>query len=153
MHPLVEARNLLDAAENETQLRTAASRAYFAAFRDLLEYAKKLGFSETKSGEDHKLLIAFFKANPRDLLRRIGHSRLPRLRKLRNHADYVHDVEFTKGMAVEVVEDAELIIFQWLGIRRDFSVGESLNQPPLPPTVGGTAASPDKPSESGGPGT
>jgi uncharacterized protein (UPF0332 family) len=114
MLPIAEARKLFESAESETQFRTAASRAYFAAFNWIIEFAKARGFVEQKSSEDHRRLIDFLKSSGSETLRRIGHHRLPRLRKLRNHADYVHDAEFTHGMAEEAVTDAENVI-QLLG--------------------------------------
>jgi uncharacterized protein (UPF0332 family) len=71
----------------EARFRTAVSRAYYAAFCSLREYASdRLGFSAANTGEDHTGLVNF--------LGRLGSpwfsiaQDLSRLRKWRNRCDY-----------------------------------------------------------------
>jgi uncharacterized protein (UPF0332 family) len=113
MTPLDEVKSLLATATTEVQYRTVASRAYFAAFNAAIAFAARRGFTPDQTGEDHKHLIEFFKHEKLDLLRRLGHHRLPRLRALRNRADYKLSIAFTQGMAEEAMQDAEEVI-SWL---------------------------------------
>jgi hypothetical protein len=113
MTPIEEVRDLLAAAGTEVQYRTVASRAYFAAFVVAIDVATRRGFTPTQTGADHQNLIAFFKKASNSLLNRIGHHRLPRLRSLRNKADYDRGTPFPQGMAREAVETAEETI-GWL---------------------------------------
>jgi hypothetical protein len=80
MTPLGEVKSLFAAATTEVQYRTVASRAYFAAFNAAIALAAKRGFTPDQTGEDHKHLIEFFKSQKLDVLQRLGHHRLPRLR-------------------------------------------------------------------------
>jgi hypothetical protein len=59
-------------------------------------------------------VISFLNSATDPTLRRIGSSRLPRLRALRNRADYDWESPFTRSMAEETVETAEEIVFDWL---------------------------------------
>jgi len=110
MTPIEEVRGLLAAASSETQYRTVASRAYFAAFTVVIDLAKKRGFVPRSTGDDHQDLIAFLKQSRNDLLRRIGFSRLPRLRSIRNRADYDQNQPFARGLAEEASKTAEELI-------------------------------------------
>lgn len=113
MTPIEEVRALLAAAKTETQYRTVASRAYFAAFNGAISVASRHGFVRRSSGDDHRDLIAFLKSSPSSLIRRIGHHRLPRLRAIRNWADYDQNQQFSHGMATEAAATAEEIL-NWL---------------------------------------
>ena len=112
MTPMEEVENLLVAAIEETQYRTVASRAYFAAYNAVMRLAKLRGFEAEESADDHRRVISYLKLQNNDLIRRIGFTRLPRLRTLRNRADYVLDVRFERGLAEEAVETARQII-EW----------------------------------------
>src|ERR1700686_3731953 len=101
MMPIEEVRQLLLAAKTDTQYRTVASRAYFAAFNGVIAISSRHGFVRRSTGDDHRDLIAFLKNSPSALIRRIGHHRLPRLRSIRNWADYDQSQSFSHGMAVE----------------------------------------------------
>ena len=114
MDPITEVKSLLETATTETQFRTVASRAYFATYNHLIELVVQRGFVPNKSAHDHRRLAEFLTCQKNDLLQRVGKHRLRRLRKFRNHADYQHDIPFTKGIAVEAVAEAELIIVTWL---------------------------------------
>jgi hypothetical protein len=78
MTPIEEVRELLQAAREDTQYRTVASRAYFAAYTAAITIACSQGFVPNQSGDDHARVIAFLKQSPSQLLRRIGYNRLPR---------------------------------------------------------------------------
>jgi uncharacterized protein (UPF0332 family) len=110
MTPIEEVRNLLAAANSEAQYRTVASRAYYAAFAEVITLAGPLGFVPTGSGADHSRLAQFLAGHTNPLLQRIGRYRLPRLRKLRNRADYDLQVSFTRGLAEEAARTAEEVI-------------------------------------------
>lgn len=113
MTPLQECEQLFSAAQTETQYRTVASRAYFATYNHVVKVAIRLGYSPMANSDDHQRLIQFCKSAGPQLLKRLGHSRLPRMRALRNHADYEQGLPFTEGMAEEALEDAKIIILEW----------------------------------------
>jgi hypothetical protein len=52
-----EVENLLVAAIEETQYRTVASRAYFAAYNAVMRLAKLRGFEAEESADDHRRVI------------------------------------------------------------------------------------------------
>src|ERR1700730_8758755 len=110
MTPIEEVRGLLAVASSETQSGTVASRAYFAPLNVVIAVAKKRGFVPKAAGDDHQALISFLKGSTNDLLRRIGFSRLPRLRAIRNRADYDQDQPFSRGLAEEAAKTAEELI-------------------------------------------
>lgn len=110
MTPIEEVRTLLEAAQEETQYRTVASRAYFAAYAASITIAQRQGFSPNRSADDHGRLIDFLKLSTNPLLRRIGYHRLPRLRSLRNGADYDRANLFTEGLAKEAAQTAEEVV-------------------------------------------
>lgn len=108
MTPLEEVKQLLAAAETETQFRTVASRGYFASYTRTITLAEKVGFNPARTGDDHKNLFTFLKNHRSNVLVRIG-VRLGRMRSLRNRADYTMSHHFSKGFAQDVVSDAEQI--------------------------------------------
>ena len=111
---LDHARKTFESAVNEAGYRAAASRAYIATFQHLRRHSRLKDFNPGKTGEDHRDLIDFLKGSDDGLLRRVGISRLPRLRALRNHADYDLDIPFTKELAEEALDQAEEIVQEWL---------------------------------------
>jgi uncharacterized protein (UPF0332 family) len=112
MTPAEEARALLAAAGEETQYRTVASRAYYAAYNNVRAFAEPLGFVPVKTGEDHRSLVEFLKNSNKDLLTRIG-VRLVRLPRIRVQADYEPSASFSRGLAEDAVRDMEQIM-DWL---------------------------------------
>jgi uncharacterized protein (UPF0332 family) len=110
--PLEEAKHLLLVAGEDTQYRTAGSRAYFATFNRLKMFAAGAGFVPTKAATDHNKLSTFLTANSSPLLRRMG-VRLGNMRTLRNRADYEVTSVFKKGWAQDLVDDAEQVE-QWV---------------------------------------
>jgi len=109
-----ESKKILASAVNQEGYRSAASRAYFGTFQHVARHPKLSEFVLSKQGEDHRNLIDYLPGSPDPLLNRIGLSRLPRLRALRNHADYELDIPFTKELAQEAIDDAEEIVSDWL---------------------------------------
>ena len=114
-----EAKKILASAVNEAGYRSAASRAYIGTFQHIVRHPKLREFTLSKEGEDHRRLIGHLKQSTDPLLSKIGQSRLPRLRSLRNHADYELDVPFTKELAQEAIDDAEEIVHDWLPVEDD----------------------------------
>jgi uncharacterized protein (UPF0332 family) len=114
MTPIEEVRTLLAIASSETQYRTIASRAYYAVFAEVIALAQLLGFVPTGSGADHGLVARFLLGRANPLLQRIGRHRLPRLRQLRNRADYDLHTIFSRGLAEEAARTAEEVI-GWIG--------------------------------------
>lgn len=86
--------------------RSAVSRAYYAAFCWIRNYAEaNLGFQATKTAEDHKLLREHLKRQSRVRLA----SRLGKLREWRNNCDYddqVPDLRHYVQNAIDIAEKA-----------------------------------------------
>lgn len=102
---------ILGLKNEEAYFRAAASRAYFAVYRRLVSHPRLGGFSPTGKSEDHKDLIEFMKQSTDQVVRACGHRIVPRLRALRNHADY-RSSEYTKEQADEALEIASEIIHE-----------------------------------------
>ena len=101
-----ELRELMARASFEVQFRTVASRSYYAVFNGLIPLLDKRGFCPSNRGDVHQQLIEFLKAMPEPVWRTAGHSRLPRLRRLRNRADYLRTTPFMRHHAAEAAADA-----------------------------------------------
>lgn len=114
MSALDVARALLETGDTEAEWRAACSRAYFATFQYLINHPKCRRFVRVNGPNDHQLLIEFLKQSSDPVLRRIGLRFLPRLRSLRNLADYELDARFACGLAEEAIELAEEIILRRL---------------------------------------
>jgi uncharacterized protein (UPF0332 family) len=72
----------------EAALRTAISRAYYAAFRSALDLAEsREGYQPRHSGEDHRGVIAHYSGRADRAHQKIG-TTLDRLRANRRKADY-----------------------------------------------------------------
>ena len=102
----------------EAALRTAASRAYYAAFHCALQLACCEGYQPDHSGDDHRRLPAHFRdARHADVTRRKIAKELDRLRDRRNAADY-RDIcippkslaELAIGMAKSVLQNVNSVI-------------------------------------------
>ncbi len=107
------AEELLRTARDQAGYRAAASRAYMAAFQHVRDHPRA-GFTAGKTAEDHRDLIEHLKRSSDPQVRRLGYDHLPRLRSLRNQADYDMANEFTRGQAEEAMERATEIIFDYL---------------------------------------
>lgn len=97
----------------EAASRSAASRAYYAAFHEALRFARREGFAPSSQKSDHKEIRAYFRNyKPSDPIRRKVARELERLWDQRRQADY--DVVLYKqpdslaahaiGMAKRVLE-------------------------------------------------
>jgi uncharacterized protein (UPF0332 family) len=107
--PLEEAEKLLAVAAEDTQFRTVGSRAYFATFNRVKGFAIPLGFSPVRAGDDHKGLSQWLMScRTNSVLVRIGR-RLGDMRRIRNRADYDMSVTFTRGFALNLIQDARAI--------------------------------------------
>jgi uncharacterized protein (UPF0332 family) len=72
----------------EASLRSAISRAYYAAFCSARNFARDRGeIAPTGTGRDHQLVKNHFSTSPNRIRRKIG-ADLDRLRRRRNRADY-----------------------------------------------------------------
>jgi hypothetical protein len=93
--------------DREAGLRSAASRAYFAAFSHARNYAvAKLGFVAKDSPDDHGALKAHLKKGKTAKLA----DRLDRLRQWRNTCDYAEDAPVGLDTVVEAaVAEAEKV--------------------------------------------
>lgn len=77
----------------EAALRSAVSRAYYAAFRASLEVGVQNGFSPTRTGEDHNKIREHFRtSNPKTKTKQDISTQLGRLHDLRRRADYENDL-------------------------------------------------------------
>ena len=101
-----EVADLLSGSLCEVQYRTVASRAYYAVFNLVLPIVDKAGFSPVNTGDVHQQLNSFLKKSSEVSWRTLGYSRLPRLRALRNRADYQRTAAFTREHAAEAAGDA-----------------------------------------------
>lgn len=75
---------------SEAALRSAISRAYYAAFKSALEFAASEGYQSRGSGDDHSSVRAHFRTHSPDPdnQRKAVSTYLDRLSKARNQADY-----------------------------------------------------------------
>lgn len=110
MTPFELAEKILAEGRSETEHRAAASRAYMAVFQHLLFHRTLARFPATRSGEDHRLLIAYLKNRREEPYHTIGMRHLPRLRVIRNRADYDLARSFPRYLAEESVDRASEII-------------------------------------------
>ena len=77
----------------EAALRSAASRAYYAAFHHALDHAIKEGFSPAYTGDDHKRVQAHFRRySPPSKVRSKIAQELDRLLAGRHKADYRNEI-------------------------------------------------------------
>lgn len=71
---------------SEAKQRTAISRAYYAAYNEARQLARRHGFHESQF-DNHRSLIDYFLHEPLREWRNVGEN-LRRLRQQRNNADY-----------------------------------------------------------------
>jgi uncharacterized protein (UPF0332 family) len=81
---------------SEAALRSAISRAYYAAFRRALDVAISEGYQSRNTGDDHFAVRAHFRELPpsHDTERKALSTYLIRLSKVRNQADYEDTFRF-----------------------------------------------------------
>jgi len=95
----------------EAALRTATSRAYYAALHLASQRAQAEGYIPTFSGDDHQGISRHFRTLGADRVRKKIASDLDRMRKSRNQADY--DLTLTqtpRAMAELTIKSAEQTI-------------------------------------------
>jgi len=95
----------------EAALRTATSRAYYAALHLASQRAQAEGYIPTFSGDDHQGISRHFRTLGVDRVRKKIASDLDRMRKSRNQADY--DLTLTqtpRAMAELTIKSAEQTI-------------------------------------------
>ncbi len=107
------AENLYNKANSDEEYRTVASTAYMAAFQHIMTHEKLGDYQRINTGAEHQNLIEHLKNSTDPIIRKLGYGDLPRLRSLRNKADYEHSVEFTKGLALDALERATEIIYDY----------------------------------------
>jgi uncharacterized protein (UPF0332 family) len=98
----------------EAALRSAASRAYYAAFHQALDHAIREGFSPAYTGDDHRRVQAYFRRySPPNKTRRKIAQELNRLLAERHKADYRNDIgkrpeslaSHAIGMAKQIIQN------------------------------------------------
>lgn len=78
----------------EAALRSAISRAYYAAFRAAMELGKQNGFIATRSGDDHNKIREHFRnSKPKHQKKLDISAQLDRLHDLRRQADYENNLK------------------------------------------------------------
>ncbi|MBN2208367.1 MAG: HEPN domain-containing protein [Candidatus Coatesbacteria bacterium] len=90
----------------EAALRSAASRAYYAAFccaRYVAE--RRFGFDPTRKAEDHRLVREHF----RQLRMREVAEALDKMCKWRGKCDYDEEVKNLHGIAISAIASAEYV--------------------------------------------
>ena len=98
------------AASDEARLRSAASRAYYAAFRFTKNYLRDtFGEEPPDHGNNHAFIIQLLKASSAKDFRRIGIN-LERLRDQRNQADYDDEVDNIGLWFPNIIHASEKII-------------------------------------------
>jgi uncharacterized protein (UPF0332 family) len=95
----------------EAALRSAVSRAYYAAFRAALELGKQNGFIATHSGDDHNKIREHFRTSkPKDQKKVDISLQLGRLHDLRRQADYENALkQKPENMAVYAIGMAKKV--------------------------------------------
>lgn len=95
----------------EASLRSATSRAYYAALHLATEHALAEGYVPSYSGDDHQGVSRHFRQSGADRIRKKIASDLDRMRKSRNQADYDPELSQTpRAMADLTIKSAEQTI-------------------------------------------
>ncbi len=95
----------------EAALRTATSRAYYAALHLASQRAQAEGYIPTFSGDDHQAISRHFRQLNADHVRKKIASDLDRMRQSRNQADYDLTLKQTpRAMADLTIKSAEQTI-------------------------------------------
>lgn len=110
------ARALTDAPAHpgppEAAYRSAASRAYYAAYHSALQNAIPKGFTPSSTGDDHRKLPNYYRHNtlPQDLRRKLAQE-LERLLALRLKADYHRQLDRTpESLAKQAIGMAQRVL-------------------------------------------
>jgi uncharacterized protein (UPF0332 family) len=94
----------------EAALRSAASRAYYAAFQAALNFGKAEKFLARSSGEDHIGIQRYFREyRPANEIRTKIASHLQRLYNYRRQADYAGEIRNPVYMAEWAIKESQTI--------------------------------------------
>jgi len=115
LHFLTVAERLHSAPDifgvDDACLRTATSRAYFAAFHHAMSWTVSKGYPRTCRGTDHTDVEIYFRDSiPSDKMKQKIALELGRLRNRRNQADYDCNVPQTTNQVALAILDAQSII-------------------------------------------
>lgn len=97
----------------EAACRSAASRAYYAAYHNARIKAESEGFSSSRSGDNHVNVQNYYLSSSENVIRKKISKELDRLRKLRILADYRDELDRAPesladqaiGMAIRIIDD------------------------------------------------
>lgn len=109
-----------DSVTSEAKLRSAISRAYYAAFLLAREYLEtQTHFRATRTGEDHLLVKREFKSHNTDgKWRRIGRG-LELLLENRTFADYNDPIPEIQDLAEASIDEADAVIKLLTGLNKN----------------------------------
>jgi uncharacterized protein (UPF0332 family) len=108
-HDMLELADELCSGSREVDWRTAANRAYYAAFHVARRLLRQLGFDVPRGDQAHGFLWLRLSNCGQPDLNAAG-TDLNELRKRRNRADYDLDRPFTHLMAFDHVQTAQGVI-------------------------------------------
>ena len=108
---LLEAAKALGRGEAEVDRRNAASRAYYAAYHRCLPLARSIGLSAEPGHGVHRQLVDTLTGSSDLRVKSIGY-RLNECRKLRVHADYEIEIDFSSRDARTAIVQCERILVQ-----------------------------------------
>jgi uncharacterized protein (UPF0332 family) len=95
----------------EASFRSAASRAYYAAYQCALEYARSEGFEDRFGDSSHKYLQKHFSERASSITAHKGISlQLNRLRDIRVKADYRSNIKYPESLASSAIGMAKKIL-------------------------------------------
>jgi uncharacterized protein (UPF0332 family) len=96
---------------DEAALRTATSRAYYAAYHLALEFARNEKYTPYHTGDDHQGLVKYYREFAADKLRKKLSTELDRMRDSRRQADYDTKLhQSPKAMADLTIKRAETVL-------------------------------------------
>lgn len=100
----------LAVVDNESCMRSAVSRAYYASFHKSIKLAEDNGVTFLWKGksEIHQKVANYFRHHSNTFFRSLG-IKLDRLRRSRNKCDYDDDIRNIKKTAENAIIDAEEI--------------------------------------------
>jgi uncharacterized protein (UPF0332 family) len=128
-HEIMQVAESLAERDGEAAHRSAASRAYYAAFLSARDVLPEEFTPYVKSGSSHDAvidsLLAFSRATERGRTEAVQIAAdLPRLKKKRKLADYGLENDFFLEDAINVISRAKKIIGHCLEIERKIGVAE-----------------------------
>jgi len=95
---------------SEAAKRTSGSRAYYAAFCHVRNYAeRRFGFQRTGTGRDHKLLREYLETHVGGDYEEIAEY-LEELQKWRGQCDYDDEIDNLDVLVLNAINTAETII-------------------------------------------